>query len=39
MEETGLPEEEIDRSLLWKRARVDKSRKYDPKAEDIVKKM
>ena len=39
MTETGLPEEEIDRSLLWKRARMDKSGKYDPKAEGIVKKL
>ena len=39
MEETGLAEEEIDRALLWKRARLDKSGKYDPRAELVVKKI
>ena len=36
MEETGKTEEEIDRTLLWKKARVKKTGGYDPNVQKVV---
>ena len=38
-QETGLTEEEIDRSLTWKRARKRKSGGYDADVAEIVEKI
>lgn len=39
MQETGKEEDEIDRALLWKKARQMKKGGYDPNVQIVVDKM
>ena len=39
MQETGKAEEEIERCMLWKRARQRKKGGYDPNVQIIVDKI